>query len=118
MSYKFIVGTENQLTAAGLDAITSLEISGIFPTQTEEFSFRIANTGSAEAHFNITSSGVNSSVLTDVTFSDDNGLTFETTAQVSGVQPNAVSERVVGRYTPSAGSVLGVGSFLVRVDEE
>lgn len=95
-----------------------LEISGIMIGDTKEIHFRLGNTGTSEASFQISASGVNSTIVDDVEFSEDNGLSWLTPACVSGLAPNEVSDLIRCKYTPAEGEITGTGSFLIRVDEE
>lgn len=120
MSFKFIDEDNTFLTAADADEITDddLTMSGVFINEEYHQAFVIGNTGSNEAVYNISTSGVNASINDDVEYSVDNGITWDTTATVSGVPPNGVSERIRIKYTPAEGEYLGVGSFLLKVNEE
>lgn len=119
MSFKFIDGDDTGYTAADSASLTDddLTYSGIFVGDTEELYFRLGNTGTTDKIFDISASGVNSTIIDDVEFSLDNGQTWATTASISGVKPNAVTDLIKMRYTPADGEILGVGSFLLRVDE-
>lgn len=114
---KFVPAESTALTTADAIELELLEVSGVFIDQKKEESFRIGNESITEAHYQITTSGLNTTINDDVEYSTDSGVTFETTATVSGIQPNQMSERIIVRYTPEQGELLGVGSFLIRVDE-
>lgn len=119
MSFNWIDNGDTGFTALGATTISDddLEISGIFVGETEEVSFRLGNLGSSTTTFDISASGVNSTIIDDVEFSYDNGLSWDTTAHVSGVRPNECTDLIRCRYTPAEGEITGVGSFLIRVDE-
>ena len=120
MSFNWIDGGFTGFTAldaSPLLADDDLEISGIFIGETEEINFRLGNTGASETTFDISVSGVNSTINDDVEFSIDNGLSWATSASISGVQPNDCTDLIRCRYTPAEGEITGVGSFLIRVDE-
>ena len=117
MSFKFIEADATEYTAADATEEEELNVSGVFTQQDYYEAFRIGNTGSALADYDITTSGVNTTINDDVTYSIDEGENWETTATVSGVAPNEISERVRVKYTPDEGEYVGVGSFLIRVDE-
>ena len=119
MTFKFIDSSDLNYTAADATSLTDddLTYSGIFVGDTEELSFRLGNTGSSDTTFDVSASGVNATIIDDVSFSTDNGLSWETTSQVSGVKPNETTDLIKMRYTPASDEILGVGSFLLRVDE-
>lgn len=120
MSFKFIDEENTEFTAADASYLTDddLTMSGVFVNQEAQQAFMIGNTGSDLAIFNISTSGVNTTINDDVEYSIDNGNSWATTATVSGVEPNGVSERIRVRYTPAEDEYLGVGSFLIKVNEE
>lgn len=119
MSFKFINEDYTGFTAqdAGSVGDDELTCSGMFVEQEKILSFRLGNTGSSETNFAVTSSGVNADVLSDVSFSLD-GEDFTPSLTVSGIAPNHVTDIIKCKFAPDAGDVLGVGSFLIRVDEE
>lgn len=118
MSFKFVTDTDTALTALDAELVTEITTTGIFVGQEVRKTFKIGNLNATETDFAITTSGVNSSVNDDVDFSVDGGVTFQTTVTTSGIQPNEVSDPIIVRYTSQEGDVIGVGSFLIRVDEE
>ncbi len=118
MSFKFISGDSVGFTAGDEATLDEITISGVFIEQTKRVGFRIGNTGSELASYQITTSGINSAINDDVQYSADGGLTFADAVQVSGVQPNMISDLVFVEYTPQDGDVIGVGSFLIKVNEQ
>lgn len=118
MSFKFIAGEGTGFTALDEPVLSQLDLTGIFVGQKKRKSFRLGNTGAASTDFAISTSGLNSSINDDVQYSIDGGSIFATTATVSGIQPNEISQDIFVEYTPQEGDVLGEGSFLIRVDEE
>lgn len=118
MSYKFVEFDTTAFTAADAPTEDELSISGIFIGQTKTVAFILGNTGSSETTFSISTSGNNPTINDDVEYSIDNGATWSAAAEISGVQPNEITDRILVKYTPAEGEVLGVGSFLIRVDEE
>ena len=122
MSFKWVHEDYTGFTAADATGDNTLEdddlaISGIMVGDTKEVAFRLGNDNSTATTFAVSASGLNSTINDDVQFSVDNGLSWETTANVSGVQPNEVTDLIRCRYTPDEGETTGVGSFLIRVDE-
>lgn len=118
MTYKFIEEDSIEFTALDATEVTELEVSGIFVNQEKKVAFRLGNTGTEEIKLTVTTSGVNTTINDEVEFSTDNGLTWATTVSISGVKPNEITDRIIAKYKPVEGDVLGVGSFLIRVDEE
>ena len=117
MSYKFISDEYTGFTSADADTLEELNVSGVFIGHEKRVGFRIGNTGTQVAEYTAFASGLNATIIDDVEFSSDNGTTFSTTATVSGIRPNEVSDRIVCKYTPAEGEYLGIGSFLIHVDE-
>lgn len=117
MSFIFIEEDATEFTAADATEEDELSVSGIFIGQTKQVGFRLGNTSTSGVDLTITTSGVNTTVLDDVEYSTDNGTTWDTTVTVSGVKANAITDRILCRYTPATDEYLGVGSFLIRVDE-
>lgn len=116
MSFKYIAGNNTTLTAADADTLTSIDLGGIFKGQTKKSSFQIGNTGSGTTNFQCQVSGVESDVRANVNYSLD-GETWATTATISGVEPNAISQVVQVRYTPDSDDVTTSGTFLIYVVE-
>jgi hypothetical protein len=114
--FAFVDVENTQIRAKEASTVTGINLNGIFTAEyTKQFS--LGNTGTEEENYIISSSGVNASVLDDVTYSTDN-VTFTSTLVVSGVQPNEISKIITVKYKPVEGDVHGFGSFMIRVDEE
>ena len=118
MSFKFIEEGSTEFTAVEGTEEQELTISGVFIDQDYTVGFRLGNLDATVSSYQVTASGINASIVDDVTFSVDNGINFETAVQVSGVQPNMISDRVVVKYRAQDEDVLGVGSFLIKVNEQ
>lgn len=117
MSFKFIEELDIALSAGDATEEDELDMGGIFIGQTKQVAFKLGNTGASETIFTITASGQNPTIVDDVEFSSDQGGTWETSATVSGIAPNAVTERILCRYTPGEEEITASGTFLIRVDE-
>jgi hypothetical protein len=116
MSIKFIDSSDVHFTAGEASEVDSLDLGAMLVSDTKFSSFRIGNTGSGETDLQITVSGDNTSINDDVDFSLD-GITYSATVVVSGVQPNEVTDLIRVRYESQEGDVIGIGSFLIKVDE-
>jgi len=117
MSFKFVNEAYTGIDAAGGTADTSYNLNGVFKNATYDQKFRLGNTGASETTFTCTASGLESSITDAVTFSTDGGLTWDTTAGVSGVQPNEISDIIIARLTVPDDAYLCSGTYLIRVDE-
>lgn len=117
MTFKFINTSYTGMDAAGGTEEDGFDLTGVFKNQTIDSKFKIGNTGASEASFNITASGLESDITDAVSFSTDDGITFETTATVSGLQPNEISDTIITRFEVPEDAYLTSGTFLIRVDE-
>ncbi len=116
MSFKFIDIVSTSISADAATELSKLEVSGVFKSSSKTKKFILGNTGSGIAAFSVAASGVNDSIVNDVTFSLD-GSTFSTSVQVSGVPANGVTSPIHVKFTPGDDLVTSIGTFLIRVDE-
>ncbi len=118
MSFKFVPDTDTSLTALDASTVDRLSISGMFVGDEKRVQFRIGNLNASDTDFKTSATGNNSSIIDDVDFSVDQGATFTTTATASGIRPNQVSDPIIARYRSQPGDVVGIGSYLITIDEE
>jgi hypothetical protein len=118
MSFRFVDPEYTGLTALEATELEEITFSGMFVGQEKKRNFRLGNLGDETTDFHVTASGLNSTIIDDVDFSINNGLSFETTVTVSGIKPNDVSDNLIVRYQSQPGDVVGLATFLIRVDEE
>lgn len=118
MSYKIVDGDTIVGTAEEAPVLSSLDLGSLLIGQGKVESFAIANTGLTTASYNVTVSGVNTTIMSDVELSLDNQKTWSSTNVVpSGIAANRISDTIHVRYTPSEGTITTAGTFLIRVDE-
>lgn len=117
MSWKLIDPSYTGRDAAGGTQLSSFDLDYVFHGQVREKAFRIGNTGSAQASFAFTASGVNTDLTAAVTFSTDQRGTYATSANVTGLDPNAISDTIWMKFTTPADAFTVSGTYLVRIDE-
>jgi hypothetical protein len=117
MTFKLVDPDYNGMDALGGDAITDFDFGPILWLQEIITPFRIGNLNATETDFYITTSGVNSTIITEVDYSLDNKATWGSSMTVSGVQPNSITQNLYCRYTNPSDAATCSGSFLIHIEE-
>lgn len=117
MSFKFISQDYTGFTAKDAPTKDDFDVSGVFIDSYKDIEFIIGNVDDVSHDYSILATGVNTEILDNITFSVDRKETFSTIATCSGIQANSVGPVVTCRFEPQFGDYLGVGTFLIRVDE-
>lgn len=117
MAFLFIPETYTGFTALDAPALERVEISGLFVEDVSITKFRLANREvDTRCDFGVTCSSINPTVKADVDFSLDGNIWAEEVT-VSGVKANAIGGPVYVRFSPTSGDRLGIGTFLVEVEQ-
>lgn len=116
MAFRFIDIESTDFTALDANEIDELPCSGIFMGSSKELSFRLGNLGSDPTDFHVSAESAND-VLDFVTFSKDEGATWESDLYVSGIEPNGITQALKVRFSPTSDALVGVGSFVIDVEE-
>lgn len=118
MSFNFIESDYTGFTAGDGDVLPEISISGMFVGQTATRRFILGNTSEVRCNFTVSGQSVNTELLPYVYFSVDNGLTYEQEVTLAGIEPNNITQSIILRFNPPEGSKLGVGTFLIDVNQE
>jgi len=126
MSFKLVLGTDTNRTAAEATELTAynpstgvgdLDFDSLQFLQTKVLKFKIANTGASEATFTTTIVSNNTDLATNTTLSLD-GTTYSTSAVVT-VVANRVSGILYMKHYVDASieDTLGQGTIKIKVVE-
>lgn len=116
MSFKFIDTEYTGMDAAGAPVLEEEPLGYIFGLKSQRFAFRIANTSNSVKNYQLTASGENAIINSEVEFSKDKSDWLDQVC-VSGIQPNNISDPLWCRFTPTEEMFLTSGTFLIQCSE-
>jgi hypothetical protein len=116
MAVSFISNTYTGFTVSDTLAESFLDLGALFYNEEKEIAFRLGNSSSSEADYQILASGLNTEIVDAVTFSTDKS-TYSELIVVSGIQPNGLSDILYCKLTCPSNVASGECTFLIHVDE-
>lgn len=115
-NFKFISASETTLSAADTQEISSLNFGGLLFNQEKILLFRIANTSDVKSNFDISIDSRESDILDAIEISTDK-LTWSKSITIPEVESNNITQIIYVKVNTNFISLLGPGSFLVKVDQ-
>jgi len=115
MSYKFISKDEVVDSASEARGITTLDIGNCLYGMDKITSFRLGNVGASSASFDITISGINTTLVDDTQLSDDGDNWSSSVSLV--LDAGVISDQIYIKHNARAGAVIDSGIIRVHVVE-
>lgn len=116
LNFKFIPSTDTALSAEGAETLEELDFLGLLFNQSKKLLFRIGNTDTIKATFEISVESKNQEVLDAVTLSYDN-ITYSNSLTIPNIDPNSITECIYVKFDSNAIDLLGAGTFLINVEK-
>lgn len=117
MTWKFVSFSDEAVSAADADTLTTLDFGNALYKETKKVKFRLGNTGGNVASFTVQVSGVNSTLIADTTLSLDD-TSYSSSVFVSGVDAGQISPVVFAKHVVRADAVAASGIVRMHVVEE
>jgi len=115
--FKFIASTDISPSARDASTLTELDYGGLLYNQIKKLIFRIGNTSDNTSDFIINSYANETQVTSAVQFSYDN-ITYTDSITIEGILPNDITEVIYVKFDVNNLDVLGVGTFLISVEQQ
>ena len=115
--FKFIASSDTSPSARDASTLTGLDYGGLLYNQIKKLIFRIGNTSTTPSDFIITSYANETQVTSAVQFSYDN-ITYTDSLTIEGILPNDITEVIYVKFDVNNLDVLGIGTFLVSVEQQ